>query len=178
MRRFIAFFIAILMIVSLCACEKTEELPETTHHEHQSTEETLPEGKVAGQIYAVFGNESDCATEFVCNEKVTPSRICAGLTGWTGLKFRTSVTVDEENKIITVEWLEDSSFFSGTAPETQKEPFIFENAETLRMFMLNSLVKSITANLGEYEIFFSVTGKDSSEFGLNGVSADTPFSIK
>ncbi len=178
MKRIIAFFILTLMIFSLCACEKKDEIPETTHHEHQVTEETLPEGKVAGQIYAVFGNESDCSTEFICNEKVTPSRICAGLTGWTGLKFRTSVTVDEENKKITIEWLEDSSFFSGTAPETQKEPFIFENAETLRLFMLNSLTKSIEANLGEYEIFFSVTGKDISDFGLNGVSADTPFTTK
>lgn len=179
MKRFVAVIMLLSLIFALCACSETtpqENASEiNTQNEHT---ELLSDGRVSGQIFAVFGNEQDSSTEFICNEKITPARIAAGLTGWTGLKFRIKATTDDANKTITVDWLEDSSLATGTIPEALREPFSFEDSQAMRLFMLASLSKSIKENLGDFDIYFTVQGEDIAKLKLKGVSSDTPFDNK
>lgn len=175
MKKIFAFVFAVVIIFTLGACAET-----TTEDLTEKAQETITEDpdKITGVIYAVLsGNENDTlSTEFSCNGGViTVERIAAGLSGWTGLKFRVSVTQDEENKKITVDWLDESSLAEGAIPETTRDEFSFESADEVRIFMLNSLCCSIRENLGDYDVYYTIAGEDISTLGLASITSETAF---
>lgn len=175
MKKIIALLISALLIISLSACAEEKMEEQETHNHEVYTED--PE-RITGMIYGVFGEDEDknLSTEFSAHGGVvTVERIAAGLTGWTGLKFRVSVTTDEENKKITVDWMEESSLYTGAMPDPQREAFTFEDETAVRIFMLNSLCRSILNNLGEYDVYYTLCGEDISSLGLDSITSETPF---
>lgn len=173
MKKIISVLLAVLLLFSFAACAKEEVAEETTE-----AAETTDSEKITGMIYGVFDNDANniLSTEFSCNGgDITVERIAAGLSGWTGLKFRVKVTTDEENKKITINWLPESSLMTGEIPETQREEFTFADADAMRVFMLNSLCYSVRASLGEYDIYFTADGADISTLALEGLSSETAF---
>lgn len=175
MKKIIAILLSALILISLSACaeEKTEE--QTTDKTEVHTEHP---DRITGMIYGVFSDDytKNLSTEFSANGGVvTVERIAAGLTGWTGLKFRVSVVTDEENKKITVDWLEESSLYTGAMPDPQHEEFVFKDETEIRVFMLNSLCQSIMNNLGDYDIYYTLCGEDISSLGLASITSETPF---
>ncbi|MBR5232969.1 MAG: hypothetical protein IKW03_02045 [Clostridia bacterium] len=179
MKKLISIFLALMIMFTLSACGEKNE-PEGHNHniiEEGQTEEDNKE--VKGMIYAVSGadKESLLSTEFSCNGGViTPERISAGLSGWTGLKFRISSSTDETTKTITIDWLSDASIIADAVPDTVRESFTFASVKELQVFMLNSLCYSIQANLGkEYDVFYTVNGEDIGSLGIEGLSSATAF---
>ncbi len=175
MKKIIAVLISALLILSLSACaDKNKEEP-TTNKNETVTEDP---DRITGMIYGVFSDDytKNLSTEFSAHGGViTVERIAAGLTGWTGLKFRVSVTTDEENKKITVDWMEESSLYTGNMPDPQREEFVFEDETAVRVFMLNSLCQSIINNLGNYNIYYTICGEDISTLGLDSITSETAF---
>lgn len=169
-----ALLFMLLFASGACAETKTEEQPSDAA-QHTTMDD---ENKIKGIIYGVFSADDTetLSTEFSCNGGViTVERIAAGLSGWTGLKFRVSVTTDEENKKITVDWLDESSLAQGTMPETPHEEFTFANADEVRIFMFNSLCRSIRENLGDYDVYYTLAGEDISALALDGITSETAF---
>ena len=174
MKKYIAVLLAALLLISLSACaeEKNEE-PTDKHEIHTEDPE-----RITGMIYGVFSDDysKNLSTEFSAHGGVvTVERIAAGLTGWTGLKFRVSVVTDEENKKITVDWLDESSLYTGAMPDPQHEEFVFKDETEIRVFMLNSLCQSIMNNLGDYDVYYTLCGEDISSLGLDSITSETPF---
>lgn len=175
MKKLIAILISALLVISLSACAAKTQEEDHTHNQEVSTED--PE-RITGMIYGIFGEDDakNLSTEFSAHGgEVTVERIAAGLSGWTGLKFRVTVTTDEENKKITVDWMEESSMKTGAMPEPQRDQFIFKDETEIRVFMLNSLCQSILNNLGEYDIYYTVCGEDISTLGLDSITSETAF---
>ena len=174
MKKYIAVLLAALLLISLSACAEEKNEEQTDKHEIHTED---PE-RITGMIYGVFSDDysKNLSTEFSAHGGVvTVERIAAGLTGWTGLKFRVSVVTDEENKKITVDWLDESSLYSGTMPDPQHEEFVFKDETEIRVFMLNSLCQSIMNNLGDYDVYYTLCGEDISSLGLDSITSETPF---
>lgn len=175
MKKFISVFLVLILALTLGACGDKEK-PEA--HNHNDTEQEDP-NKITGMIYGVTSADKDSivSTEFTANGGVvTPERISAGLSGWTGLKFRVKVDTDEATKTIRIDWLPESSINESTIPDTLRDTFSFATIKDLKVFMLNSFCYSIQANLGEdYDIFYKVNGEDISTLGIEGLSSDTAF---
>ncbi len=175
MKKIISIMLVLIIMLTFGACGDKDK-PDT--HNHNDTEQEDP-NKVTGMIYGVSSaDESEIvSTEFSCNGGViTPERISAGLSGWTGLKFRVNADTDEAAKTIRIDWLPESSLNENAIPDTLRDNFSFSTIEELRVFMLNSLCYSIQANLGEgYDIFYTLNGEDISTLGIEGLSSDIAF---
>jgi predicted small lipoprotein YifL len=175
LKKIISIMLVLILAFTLGACGDKNN-PDA--HNHNDTEQEDP-NKVTGMIYGVSSADKSTivSTEFSCNGGVvTPERISAGLSGWTGLKFRVNVETDDNAKTIRIDWLDESSINESTIPDTIREDFSFATVKDLRVFMLNSLCYSIHANLGDsYDIFYTVNGEDISTLGIEGLSSDTAF---
>ena len=175
MKKFISLLVSAILILSLSACANQNKEEVTTNSNEAVTEDP---DRITGMIYGIFGKDDskNLSTEFSAHGGVvTVERIAAGLSGWTGLKFRVTVTTDEENKKITVDWMEESSIKTGAMPDPQREEFIFKDETEIRVFMLNSLCQSILNNLGDYDVYFTVCGEDISTLGLDSITSETAF---
>ena len=164
MKKSAAILISLFLLLALCACgSHTADEENSTEPERnpQSMQHETPTGeKISGMLYAVRGQDDILTNEFsFYGGTVTPERIAAGFTGWTGIKFRITSVTDEENKTVTVNWLSDSSFAENKLPENQREQFSFDDAEAMRVFMINSMRRSIRENMGEYDVIFTVNGE-------------------
>ena len=173
MKKIISVILVLILALTLGACGDKNK---TDAHNHDAQQE---ENKITGMIYGVTGTDENSivSTEFTANGGVvTPERISAGLSGWTGLKFRVSVQTDEATKKIRVDWLPESSLNESKIPETLRDNFSFASVKDLHVFMLNSYCYSIRANLGDsYDVFYTLNGEDISNLGIEGLSSDIAF---
>ena len=176
LKKIIAILMAAAIIFTLCACSKTETNEEPTSDADAVMQQE--EEKITGMIFGLVNAEPESmlSTEFSCNGGViTPERIAAGLSGWTGLKFRISVETDDTNKAITINWLPESSINETQVPDTDRVDFTFDSVEQMQIFMLNSLCYSVMTNLDGYDIYYTLNGEDISTLGLEGISSETAF---
>ncbi len=174
MKKIISVILVLMLAFTLGACGDKNK---TDAHKHDSQQ--TEDNKITGMIYAVTGTDEDSivSTQFTANGGVvTPERISAGLSGWTGLKFRVNVQTDEAAKTIRIDWLPESSLNETTIPDTLRDNFSFASVKDLHVFMLNSFCYSIHANLGDsYDVFYTLDGEDISKLGIEGLSSDTAF---
>ncbi len=180
MKKLALILTAAALAFSLCACEKTTAEEESTEEQHSiQTEvtETTTSETITGSLYAVLEDGTTLGPqEFSCSGgTVTPERIAAGLTGWTGINFSITSEIDEKNKAITINWKESSAMTTGIIPEEQNEQFTFTDVATMRVFMIESLCESIQYNMGDYAITFTVNGEDIGSLGLSGISSATVY---
>lgn len=152
MKKFALILLSALIIISLTACSKTVADEETTQEQPQTTETTTTE-EIRGTLYAVIDGKDAKTNEFMCTGgTITPERIAAGFTGWTGINFGITSVTDEENKTITITWKDTSS--AVTKDLTANDGFVFDSHEEMQTFMENSLAKSIVMNMGDYTVIF------------------------
>ncbi len=174
MKKIISVILVLMLALTLGACGDKNNTDAHNHDSHQEDD-----NKITGMIYGVSSadKKSIVSTEFTANGGVvTPERISAGLSGWTGLKFRVSVQTDETAKTVKIDWLPESSLNETAIPDTLRDNFSFASVKELHAFMLNSLCYSIQANLGDdYDIFYTLGGEDISKLGIEGLSSDTAF---
>lgn len=185
MKKQLAILLAILLLTGLCACSRTPTNEESSTEDNPTAEsagtvtphETPSGEKLSGMLRVIWANGEQSSNTFsFYGGTVTPERIAAGLSGWTGLRFRISCETDEAAGTIRINWLPDSSFATGQIPDGLREEFTFTDAETMRWFMLNSLTGSILENLGDYAVYYTVDGKDIAETGLSAsLSSDKAY---
>ncbi len=157
MKKFIPLII-LLVVLTFCSCGKSEKGAEDQSRDASpiNYESGTFDDEFSGTLYAEFSDKNKNITTTFGWESgdITPERIAAGFTGWTGLKFRVSSTVDKVNMKITLKWLEDSSYVTGDM-KGARENFKFANTDEMKDFMTNSLEKTIKENMGDYEVVFS-----------------------
>lgn len=156
MKKIALILLALLMALSLAACaDKTVEEattePETVFE--PTTAETTVE-TISGKLIAVKEGES-LTNEFYCSGgTVTPERIAAGFTGWTGINFSLTSEVDESAKTIKITWKTTSAMVTGDYSNAN-DGFEFDSTDAMKKFMTDSLTQSIKNNMGDYEITFT-----------------------
>ena len=161
MKKFIPVLIAILLVFSLCACSGGITEEETTEaevhsHEHIPAETTIE--TITGTLYAVIDGETSTNTFSCQGGTITPERIAAGFTGWTGINFGLTSEIDEENKTMTLNFKDTSAMATGD--RTANERFEFDTADQMKKFIKDSLTETIKKNMGDYEITFTVGGEE------------------
>lgn len=179
MKKIISLLLAFCFIFIFCSCQKAKD-DTTTEPAFSESDSKNDNEKKEGLLYAVMsGGQEDKTTVFsFTGGDYTPERIAAGFSGWTGLKFRITSETDEANKKISITWLEDSSFFTGSPDNGDNPNFKFNDSKEMRTFMLNSLYKTIQENMGDYDVFYSLESGDINTLGLNAdFSSSVPFSI-
>lgn len=158
MKKIFAGLISIIIILSLCGCNAKVNQEYTTEAEisSQSPVETTVE-TISGTLYATVNDENK-TTEFYCSGgTITPERIAAGFTGWTGIDFGLSSIIDEENKTMTLNFRNSSAIV--TKEWTANAGFEFQSYDELKNFIFESLKETIIKNMGNYEITFTVDGE-------------------
>ena len=166
--------LAAAMLLSLVACSGGEQAP--------------PETESSGQeitLVADFSNGSELAEEFDLiqtetgiAEEATPGAMAQALSEWSGLDFTLNSAAVEEGAV-TVDWAADSTLVAGLDDREQKEEFSFHDIDSLRWFMMDSLYSTLTANLGEVEVYYTMDGGQDLSFDelypVNLFPADTPY---
>lgn len=153
MKKFALILLSAIILLSLTACDNTVVQEETTEEQTQTAEITTTE-EIRGLLYAVIDGADTRTNEFMCvGGTVTPERIAAGFTGWTGINFGVTSVTDEQAKTITITWKDTSA--AVTKDLTANEGFVFTDYETMKTFMENSLKETIVKNMGDYTIEFT-----------------------
>lgn len=177
MKKVLLTGLAVILTILIAACgtdsgganssdmETTSQTLSSTSSEHKAESSETGLDMITGTLYAPFAQNDIREIDFGYEEgSCTPERIAAALTGWTGLIFDISATV--ENDTVIVDWKSSSSFAEGQPPAPQKEDFEFYDQETMRWFMLNSLCSTIRINMGISDVFYSIEGGDLNSLGL------------
>lgn len=152
MKKYVLILLSVLMMISLAACSGNVAEEETTEEQVQVTETTTTD-EIRGQLYAVIDGQDTKTNEFMCvGGTVTPERIAAGFTGWTGINFGISAVTDEATKTITITWKDTSA--AVTKDLTANEGFEFADYDAMKTFMENSLKETIIKNMGSYTVVF------------------------
>lgn len=156
MKKYLLILLSVMLVISLCSCAAKTVEEETTEPE-TSMESTAPETTtletVSGKLYAVTEAET-MTNEFYCSGgTVTPERIAAGFTGWTGINFALTSEVDETAKTIKITWKTTSAMVTEDFSEAN-DGFEFDSLDELKTFMENSITESIRNNMGEYTVTF------------------------
>lgn len=177
MKKAISILLIFIFIFTLCACKKTPG-EEMTTEEEVSTDVEVTESTVTDTLFVVLKHDANNVTTNAFSfqgGQVTPSRIAAGLTGFTGWNFRVNCQIDEGNKSIKIDFLSESSFVTGEPHPQLEARFPMENDTELKIFMMDSIAKTIMETMGDYDIFFTVEGNAIE--GIDGVSSDKPYTI-
>lgn len=198
MKKTMGLFFAVLLAVSLSACgqDGISTTPSVSPGESGvpsgAVSPNLPDGRgdlitedpsgdmAVGTLFAVFSAEDMREADFGYEaDACDPVKIATALSAWTGLNFSITYEYNQRDGAYTVDWMPDSSFATGMPPETQKEDFFFYDVTSLRLFMLNSLCRSIRENIpGNVDVYYSMDGQvmdgDSLELDLN-FTPTTPY---
>ena len=180
MRKWMTGLLAAAMLLSLAACSGGEQAtPET---------ESSGQGESNGQkitLVADFSSGSEQAEEYDLiqretrtMEEATPEAMAQALSEWSGLDFTLNSAAVEDGAV-TVDWAVDSTLVAGLDDREQKEEFHFYDIDSLRWFMMDSLYSTLTANLGEVEVYYTMDGGQDLAFDelypVNVFPADTPY---
>jgi hypothetical protein len=85
--------------------------------------------------------------------ELTPEILIEGLSALTGLDFFASAVRTEYGFSVT--WHADSTLIANLDDREQKDGFHFYDADSLRWFMMDSLYRTLVANFGEDDVFYS-----------------------
>lgn len=158
MKKISLILLSLLLVFSLCACagNTAEELTTEAETQEQAVPETTTLETITGDLYAVINGETK-TNQFSCSGgTITPERIAAGFTGWTGISFSLTSVIDETNKTMTLIFKENSAMVTGDMSNAN-EGFEFSSVDEMKQFIKDSMTETIKKNIGEYEITFDVT---------------------
>ena len=85
--------------------------------------------------------------------ELTAEKLAKGLSEWTGLDF--FVTDSDAPDGISVDWAENSTLIAGLDDRAQKDDFHFYDAESLRWFMMDSLLYTLNTNLSPENVYYT-----------------------
>lgn len=172
MKKSCIFLTTAMLICLLAACGDSE--PSGTANSSESSEsvqtanaadssetaktsQSAAESSQSGVLYAVFSgdNVKEYPVEFTGNQK-TAEGLSDELSKLTGLDF--NITADKTDDGWVVDWAADSTLIAGLDDREQKEEFFFFDHDTLSWFMMDSLWRTLTENLGAENIYYTMDG--------------------
>ena len=167
MKKICIFLTLAILICMLAACGKTI-LPDTPASSSSQTD----------ILYADFGagNVKEYPIEYTGTPK-TAEELAHELSQLTGLDFIITASRAEEGWII--DWSADSTLIAGLDGREQKQEFSFFDYDSMSWFMMDSLWRTLTANLDAENIYYTMDG--GQELVLEKMSpaitfpADTPY---
>ena len=127
----------IMALFMLVACGRTEESIRTDI------------------LYAVFGDEDvrEYPIEY-SGAKKTAEELARELSDLTGMDF--TITASKTDDGLIVDWAADSTLVAGRDDREQKEDFRFYDYDSMSWFMMDSLWRTLTANLDAENIFYTM----------------------
>lgn len=127
----------IIALFMLVACGRTEESIRTDI------------------LYAVFGDEDvrEYPIEY-SGAKKTAEELARELSDLTGMDF--TITASKTDDGLIVDWAADSTLIAGRDDREQKEDFRFYDYDSMSWFMMDSLWRTLTANLDAENIFYTM----------------------
>ena len=127
----------IMALFMLVACGRTEESIRTDI------------------LYAVFGDEDvrEYPIEY-SGAKKTAEELARELSDLTGMDF--TITASKTDDGLIVDWAADSTLIAGRDDREQKEDFRFYDYDSMSWFMMDSLWRTLTANLDAENIFYTM----------------------
>lgn len=127
----------IMALFMLVACGRTEESIRTDI------------------LYAVFGDEDvrEYPIEY-SGAKKTAEELARELSDLTGMDF--TITASKTDDGLIVDWAADSTLVAGLDDREQKEEFFFFDYDSQCWFMMDSLWRTLTANLDAENIFYTM----------------------
>ena len=154
---------------------------ENIRFEYQPNESTLPGAEESAQtdiLYAVFGadNVKEYPIEYTGAQK-TAEELAQELSELTGLDF--NITADKTDDGLIVDWAADSTPVAGLDDRVQKDDFFFFDCDSLNWFMMDSLWRTLTENLGAENIYYTMDGGKELTFEelypVNEFPSDIPY---
>lgn len=139
---------------------KPSEQPQSTSESTQTDDDNTQieeESTHTDILYAVFGAEDvrEYPIEYT-GAKKTAEKLADELTELVGLDF--SITASETDDGLIVDWAADSTLIAGLDNREQKQEFFFFDNVTLSWFMMDSLCRTLTENLGVENIYYTMNG--------------------
>ncbi len=160
----LALGIAAGVVFSFTACAGSPSGTDTDTDDTAAAAETGETGEtmwtgvlVADFSYGVSDEEwlKEYPFEYTGSEK-TVFALAEELSALTGLDF--SVSAYENDDGIVIDWQADSTLVGGLDDREQKEEFFFYDVDTLSWFMLDSLWRTVTDNMGVENVYYTMNG--------------------
>ncbi len=133
-----------------------------THTETVESADTDAEQEIV--LYADFSAGSEAGmedgliqTRTVTVQEITAESLAEALSQWSGLDF-TLESVSCSEDAVTVDWAANSTLVAGLDDREQKEDFFFYDSVSLRWFMMDSLYRTLTENLGVDAVYYTMDG--------------------
>ena len=106
-------------------------------------------------LYAVFSAENvkEYPIEY-SGAKKTAEELARELSDLTGMDF--TITASKTDDGLIVDWAADSTLIAGRDDREQKEDFRFYDYDSMSWFMMDSLWRTLTANLDAENIFYTM----------------------
>ncbi len=103
---------------------------------------------------------------------LTVEVLAKGLSDLTGYNFNAKSLAGSE--IFTVDWAMDSSIFTDLSADQPKDEFMLDSPNDIRWFMLDSLWLSVSKNLNQSQISFTMNGGLPFDAGLYPLTSFVP----
>lgn len=149
MKQAISIMLALALVLGFSACGGGEE--------------PLPFHATAELIADFSGGNADNAAlqksypyDYDGNTELEPEMLAQGLSSLTGLDFFAAITLDKAG--YHVDWAADSTLIAGLDDRTQKDGFHFNDAESLRWFMMDSMRSTLQANDPDQAVYYTMDG--------------------
>lgn len=129
--------------------DNTPSAEENTQTDEESTQTDI--------LYAVFSAEDvrEYPIEYT-GAKKTAEELADELSKLIGLDFK--ITAGKTDNGLIVDWAADSTLIAGLDNREQKQEFYFFDNVTLSWFMMDSLCRTLTENLGVENIYYTMNG--------------------
>jgi hypothetical protein len=173
MKKTLSGIIAVLLSVTLTACDIIWDIMGVTPDREE--EPIVGDLKTAPVIFdrACGSAEENIQWETVYSyDDISLEEIIDSMSSWSGLNF--NVTVTDREGGLNIDWAADSSLiteFDGSSGEQedapliaefsgmreQTESYVFEDADTLRWFMMDSMKRTLNEN-GHPVVYYTMDG--------------------
>lgn len=146
-----------VLICMLTACVNTPSSGGQNSSKPTSSSQNTTESTQTDILYAVFSADrvKEYPIEYTGTSK-TAEELAQELSELTGLDF--FITASNTDDGLIVDWAADSTLIAGRDNREQKEEFFFFDEDSLRWFMMDSLWRTLTENLGVENIYFTMNG--------------------
>lgn len=187
----------LICLLSACSSESPSDKPESSKPEEQSqtaaestqtaeesnqtAEESIQteaESTQTDVLYAVFS--ADDVREYpieYTGAKKTAEELADALSELIGLDFK--ITAEKTDDGLIVDWAADSTLIAGLDNREQKQEFFFFDNVTLSWFMMDSLCRTLTENLGVENVYYTMNGGQKlvvyELYPVSEFDSDTPY---
>ena len=139
MKKICLILAAAMLMCMAAACGSKEEISQTD------------------TLYAVFYTEETKEYPVTyTGEKKTAVGLADALSELTGIDF--TITAKETNDGLIVDWAAASALVAGSDGSEQKEEFFFFDYDSMCWFMMDSLWRTLTENLGIENVYYTMDG--------------------